>query len=451
MLIVCGTDFSEHSAEAVKVAAALATKTQASLYLVHALSHGSLDTGPMRELQASAAKSELTQISERLQRSGVDVEISVREGLPDEVLLGVARERSPALLVVGALGQRGQRYKLGSHSERLAHDSETPLLIVRDAKAFQAWASDERPLRILLGVGRSHSFELAARFVGMLRESGPLDVIAHHIYWPPDEFRRLGLSGIRSWLDPDEEVNEVVRRELQQRLAAEPKLGAVSLEIEPHLGAAGARLAAVAEVRKADLLVVGSRARSTSARLWEGSISGAVIGDATMSVLCVPAPIRAAPGQGVPSIRSILVATDFSPAGNAAVQLACSLVAPGGTLHLAHVVVDKGRTVLEPSDIFDAKRAPGGNAEALTRRLMGLVPDAASKLGGVQAHVLVSDDPALAICQAAERLGADLLCLGTNGRRGLAKVVLGSVTASVLVRTTRPVAISHEPGAEPSG
>jgi nucleotide-binding universal stress UspA family protein len=447
MLIVCGTDFSEHSAEAVRAAAALASKTRAALYLVHVVSPTVPGDGPVLTLQTAAAQAELTKIGEGLKRSGLDVQVSVRSGLPDEVLLDVARERSPALIVVGALGhRRGGRYKLGSHAERMAHGSDTPLLLVRDAKPFEAWARGERSLRVLLGMGRSHSFEQAARFVGTLREFGPLHVIVHHIYWPPTEFQRLGLSGVRSWLGPDPDVSQVISRELQQRLAAESKLGPVSLEIEPHLGAAGARLAAVADERNMDLVVVGSRQRSTSARLLEGSISGGAIADAAMSVLCVPAPAQAAPSEELPAIRSILAATDFSPAGNAALRLACSLAGPAGTVHLVHVVLDKGRSTLEPADIFDATRAPSGNPEALTQRLKSLVPPSETdRLGRVQAHVLVSDDTAQAICQAAERLGVDMLCLGTHGRSGLAKIVLGSVAASVLVRTTRPVAIAHEP------
>jgi len=446
MLIVCGTDFSDHSEQAVRAAAALASKVRASLYLVHAVSPAIFDDGPVHQMQTAAAEVELAKIGERLRRTGLGVEVSVRAGLPDEVLLDVARERAPTLLVLGALGhRRGTKYKLGSHSERVAHAAETPLLVVRDAKPFEEWARGDRSLRVLLGMGRPHSFEVAARFVGKLREFGPLEVIAHHIYWPPEEFQRLGLSGVRSWIAPDPEVNAVVSRELHQRLAAEPKLGPVSLEIEPHLGAAGARLAAIADERKVDLVVVGSRARSVSARLWEGSISGAVIGEASVSVLCVPARAHPA-GTGTPAIRSVLVATDFSPAGNAAAQLACSLVGPGGTLHLAYVAADKGRSTIEPADIFDAKRVLGGDADVLAERLKSLV-----SLSGtypvVQAHVLVSDDAAQAICQAAERLGADLLCLGTHGKSGLAKVVLGSVSSAVLARTTRPVVIAHEPAA----
>jgi nucleotide-binding universal stress UspA family protein len=447
MLIVCGTDFSDHSEQAVRAATALASKLRAALFLVHSVSPAVLDDGPVHEMQAAAAKVELGKIGERLGRTGLTVEVSVRAGLPDEVLLEVARERSPALLVVGALGHRKRsKYKLGSHSERLAHAAEAPLLVVRDAKPFEAWARGERSLRLLLGMGHSHSFEPAARFVGTLREFGPLEVIAHHIYWPPEEFQRLGLSGVRNWLAPDPEVNAVVSRELHQRLAAETKLGAVSLEIEPHLGAAGARLAAIADERKVDLVVVGSRPRSTSARLLDGSISAAVLGEANMSVLCVPAAAHTVASSGTKAIRSILVATDFAPAGNAAAQLACSWVAPGGTVHLVYVAADKDRSTIDPADIFDAKRVPEGEADVLTERLKSLVlPAGTDRLARLETHVLVSDDPAQAICQAAERLGVDLLCLGTHGRSGLAKAVLGSVTAAVLVKTTRPVVIAHGP------
>jgi nucleotide-binding universal stress UspA family protein len=60
-------------------------------------------------------------------------------------------------------------------------------------------------------------------------------------------------------------------------------------------------------------------------------------------------------------------------------------------------------------------------------------------------HVLESGDPALAICQAAERLDARVICIGTHGRTGLAKVVLGSVAQAVLGGTGRPVLLARRP------
>ena len=47
-----------------------------------------------------------------------------------------------------------------------------------------------------------------------------------------------------------------------------------------------------------------------------------------------------------------------------------------------------------------------------------------------------------AIFQAAERLDSDAICLGTHGRRGMTKALLGSVTEAVIRETRRPVLLS---------
>ena len=72
-----------------------------------------------------------------------------------------------------------------------------------------------------------------------------------------------------------------------------------------------------------------------------------------------------------------------------------------------------------------------------------LVPgDASAKSTSTQVHVVEAEDPATAICQAAERLDADLLCLGTRGRGGVARAVLGSVAKAVVDGTRRPVLLA---------
>ena len=48
------------------------------------------------------------------------------------------------------------------------------------------------------------------------------------------------------------------------------------------------------------------------------------------------------------------------------------------------------------------------------------------------------------IRQEAERLGAHLVCIGSHGRSGLAKAVLGSVAQSVVAQSQRPVLIVRQ-------
>ena len=60
-------------------------------------------------------------------------------------------------------------------------------------------------------------------------------------------------------------------------------------------------------------------------------------------------------------------------------------------------------------------------------------------------RVLVSRDPANAIVQAAERLGVELVCLGTHGESQLSKLLLGSAAEAVLRRSRRPVLLVRAP------
>ncbi len=70
----------------------------------------------------------------------------------------------------------------------------------------------------------------------------------------------------------------------------------------------------------------------------------------------------------------------------------------------------------------------------------------ASRKGvSTRVHALAAEDAWEAICQIAERLSVDLICLGTHGRTGLAKVALGSVAARVLANSRRPVLLARGP------
>ncbi|MCP3164627.1 universal stress protein [Myxococcus qinghaiensis] len=51
------------------------------------------------------------------------------------------------------------------------------------------------------------------------------------------------------------------------------------------------------------------------------------------------------------------------------------------------------------------------------------------------------------IAQAAERHDVDLLCLGTHGRGGVGRLVLGSVARRVMARSGRPAVTVQMPRA----
>ncbi|HKP60639.1 MAG TPA: universal stress protein [Polyangiales bacterium] len=445
MTILCGTDFSAAAERALTAAAQLAARTQARLHLMHSVQ---FETGM---LEGTLKANHIEWVTERLERQadrarslGATVELHVKNGSPDEAMIALAAEVHAQLIVIGPLGGRAPgTYQLGGHAERLVQRSNVPVLIVRSAEAFSAWLEQKRTLRVMLGADLSRSTDAAMAFVDSWRRIAPCDVTAVHLYWPPQQFARLGLGGVRSYLDPDPDVTKTLTRELTHRLAREPE--SVSVYVEPHLGRLGDRLADLASQREADLLVVGTHARSTLGRIWEGSVSHWALAAARTSVLCVPCPSKAA-DESVPRMRSVLVATDFSPAGNAAVGLACGLAEPGGTIHVAHVLPVRATVPLAPRDIFSIERAAANDPRRAEthHRLATLLP-ADVRDRKVCFYALESDERGAAITQAALRLDADAICLGRRARSKLAQALLGSVSKDVLEHAECPVIFVQAP------
>jgi nucleotide-binding universal stress UspA family protein len=61
--------------------------------------------------------------------------------------------------------------------------------------------------------------------------------------------------------------------------------------------------------------------------------------------------------------------------------------------------------------------------------------------------VVEHEDPAAGITREAERFGADVIVMGSQGRSALGRVVLGSVAQSVMASSKRPVFIVRAPRA----
>lgn len=446
MTILCGTDFSQEGGSALRVAAQLAARTNAPLHLVHAVAlreSDLVDQGTRAEL-ARNHRQRLVDQAEQLKQPGLQVFFHVAEGAPDELLLRFATELSASLIVVGALGHRRRsHWQLGSHADRLAQRSHVPVLVVRQGDQLEAWAREERPLRVVLGADLTASTTAAMSWINQLARFGRITVSAAHLYWPPEQYERLGLGGVRNYIEPVAVVTETIERDLKAHLS---ELGdkLKGIRIEPHLGRVGDRLAAIAHEEQADLVVVGSHDRG-AARVWEGSISRVAIQQAHCSVACVPGP-HFSSVTDLPHVRSVLVATDFSATGNAAVPLAFAAAEPGATIHLVHIVPDPVHGTVTPRDIFPPARSMCDKYREVCEQLANLIPKSArARDQRAELHVLESHHAAEAICQAAERLGVDLICIGTHGRTGVAKVVMGSVAHAVLAHSHRPLLLARKP------
>ncbi|HEV8585855.1 MAG TPA: universal stress protein [Methylomirabilota bacterium] len=117
------------------------------------------------------------------------------------------------------------------------------------------------------------------------------------------------------------------------------------------------------------------------------------------------------------------------------------------------------RTIVFPTDFSDCSRHAGVRAADLARRFGAhlhvlhvdppvTTPTGAARLGSAVAAL--GDDldvttattagiPARAICAYARRVGADLIVMGTHGRTGISRALLGSVAEAVVRRAECPV------------
>jgi nucleotide-binding universal stress UspA family protein len=148
-------------------------------------------------------------------------------------------------------------------------------------------------------------------------------------------------------------------------------------------------------------------------------------------------------------VRTVLCATDLSPIGDGAIGLALLLAAPGATLHLlyvnepTYVVSPVDATVLH-ADLLDPEQADRVERKAMEHLQAAVPAEAAARNVRVERHVRHESGTAAVIAREAERLRADVVVLGTHGRTGLKKALLGSVAQDVMKHARRPVVLFHD-------
>ncbi len=137
-------------------------------------------------------------------------------------------------------------------------------------------------------------------------------------------------------------------------------------------------------------------------------------------------------------IRTILHATDFSPPADNAFQLACSLARDhGAKLVVLHVV-----SPAVPADFLPPRPRPKSYRQMLRQQLRLVKPSE----GEIELkHQLVEGDPATEILRVATELDCDLIVLGTHGRTGLERLVMGSVAEAVVRKAMCPVLTVRTP------
>ena len=299
-------------------------------------------------------------------------------------------------------------------------------------------------MRIVLGLDDSPHSHDAVEFLRKLpwAQREPWDIVSA-VHLPIAAHATPGPASV----GPAIEAAEAETRRQELWLAeTERGLRELGLDTRTTLAEADARTALVdaARTHVADLLVVGSRGHSGIRRLLLGSVAQHVAVHAPCSVLVVR------PAAGRPDFdrrpMKVVVGIDESPCSRAAVDFVEPLDWPE-RVHFEVVAavppasdslgVADGLHVGFESSIVAQSRIRREIAMRYERRLRdaGYLVSSQAPLG----------DPREEILRVIAETGADLLVVGSHGRTGLSKLLLGSVSSYAVGHASCSVLVVKPP------
>ncbi len=178
-----------------------------------------------------------------------------------------------------------------------------------------------------------------------------------------------------------------------------------------------------AESQKIDLIAMGTHARKGAAHMFLGSVAAEVVRYSPVSVLVI------GPEHVIPTdiYRRVLVPVDFSTSADAALQQGAAIARQhGAELIVLHVVEPR---IQAPYD--GAHGTPEELRELAVRSLDELLEKANLPTPPKQ-KLIALGAPDEQVVSCAREQTIDLIVMGTVGRSGLNRLLLGSTTERVL-------------------
>jgi nucleotide-binding universal stress UspA family protein len=229
-----------------------------------------------------------------------------------------------------------------------------------------------------------------------------------------------------TWSQLRADVDGEERRRLDELLARAADAG-VKADAVRALGDPVELTCRIARERGAALIVVGSHGRTGIRRFLLGSIAERIIAHASSSVLV-------ARGDASAPFTRAIVATDFGPLAATALSEAQGLAEPDPAVTVVHAwhypagawsLAALGERTHASEALESALTDPArsrGEALVADERAAGRTID----------FRLLQGQPAEVVTDLAAGEHADLIAIGTHGRKGVRRLVLGSVAAAVV-------------------
>jgi nucleotide-binding universal stress UspA family protein len=292
--ILCPTDFSAFSIQALRHALALARIFHSRLKVVHVM----LDSIPGVEAVYGGAPflptaedrrrvdEEMRRFLEPLREARLDHETEVREGEPWREIVDAAAEMEADLVVMGTHGRSGfEHLVLGSVAEKLIRRLPCPVLTVSHEEA-RTWASPGLITRILCATDFSEMSAEALRVALALAEKSHAAITMLHVV---ESLPDRDAAAHRALLDIDALRADLERRatERLRRVIADAAAPHVAFDTRVVEGCVHKEILRAATEERADMIVIGAQGHGALAHLLSGSNAQHVIRAATCPVLTV--------------------------------------------------------------------------------------------------------------------------------------------------------------------
>ncbi|WP_342347067.1 universal stress protein [uncultured Nitrospira sp.] len=286
MRVLLATDGSEQSFHATKAVMSLASVS--TLTILHVIDLPRLTfsmLGPEIAYDLSKVAEEalrkdgeqaLTHTKALLSDKVKAVEIRLEEGSPAELILSVAQEEHPDLILMGARGKgQVEELFLGSVSQRVLTHAACPVLIINGP------LTDIK--KILIAIQSQDDVQKVKQFLAKYPFHPQTEITLLSVVPIPRSLFRGGVSA------PEEKIEQALEstETFLDQAVSQLKDCYDSVKGYVGLGAPANTILEQASITEPDLLVMGMHHPSTITRFVLGTVSHTVLHQATRSVLVI--------------------------------------------------------------------------------------------------------------------------------------------------------------------
>jgi nucleotide-binding universal stress UspA family protein len=287
------------------------------------------------------------------------------------------------------------------------------------------------PRRVLIAVDSSNASRNALAYAStILPHGGEVRLVSvgenPHTLFPTGRHINQALESVRDELMKD--AAEALEQAKTLLVPCDVRIETEVIDLSKHGGVVVQALADAADAWQAELLVVGARHHHGLARWVEGTVSEALTKRLQCPLLVIPEGYRI---ENAHLPERILFAVDGSPHAANALRLGVRFAARDAHLRALYVIDRAVRLsdfvpidALEDAFIDEGKHALAA-AEPVISRASIRSTTALVKTGRTR------DDVAHTIVREAGKWHAQLIVMGTHGRRGISRWILGSVAGRV--------------------